>query len=150
MLGTVLEGAWSIIIRFKLELRVKFSIFCYLFVYFKDHTEDLEKLLESDADLSEDFDGVGPTDLEEGQPQNSLGDADLSAGTVGSTDLEEGRQQNSLAEAGDVVGSTDLEGHQVSMAEQSLLHAEMRSFSISSLADTESPNANSTVREAVR
>ena len=62
--------------------------------------------MESDADLSGDFDGVGPTDLEEGQPQNSLADADLSAGTVGSTDLEEGRQQNSLAEAGDVMGST--------------------------------------------
>ena len=107
--------------------------------------------MESDADLSGDFDGVGPTDLEEGQPQNSLADADLSAGTVGSTDLEEGPKQNSLAEAGDVMGSTDLEGHQQnSMAEQSLLHAEMRSFSICSLADTESPNANSTVCEAVR
>ena len=54
MLGTVLEGAWRIIIRFKLELRVNFYIFCFFtFFLFKGPTEDLEKLLESDDELSE-------------------------------------------------------------------------------------------------
>ena len=94
--------------------------------------------------MESDSDGVGPTNMEK----------DLTD-TCDATN-QVGHQQNSLtgadlSEVADDGGPTDLEkGHQLScMADHSLLHAEMRRFSIGSLADTQSPNANSTIREAV-
>ena len=146
MLGTVLEGAWSIIIRFKLELRVNFYIFCFFTIFlFKGPTEDLEKLLESDDGLSEAGDDLA-------EAGDVLAETDPEGGNQLNDPAELLESDNRLSEIGVDLAETDPEaGHQLNdLAEESSLQAHMRRFSICSLADAHSPAANSTVCKPAR